>query len=141
MCCGNKALTVFAYHVLSDVSGARDVNNIRCAQMRLLPLLLMEGIRNWLNLFLRHCGVEAIWEVSGYFHTHATLCFAFLNFSSSILMDSILLSSSPHICVSIFPLPCCPLIFLTLFHPHCHPACHQWPSSSSPCLPFFRLPS
>ncbi len=105
MCCGNKALTVFAYHVLTDVSGARDVNNIRCSQMRLLPLLLMVGIRNWLNLFLQHCTVEAIWEDSAGFHTQAPLCFSLLNSSYSILICSDLLSISvlsPSLCFSLF---------------------------------------
>ena len=123
MCCGNKALTVFAYHVLTDVSGARDVNNIRCSQMRLLPLLLMERIRNWLNLFLKHCRVEMIWEKLGRFLLHSHI------FSYQYL-------SFLHLCVSLVSPPCCPLIFLTFFFTYTViPACHQWPSSASPCLP------
>lgn len=53
---------MFAYHVLTDVSGARDVNNICRSQMRLLPLPLMERIRR-------------IWEGSAGFHTHARTTF------------------------------------------------------------------
>lgn len=118
---------MFAYHVLTDVSGARDVNNIRCSQMRLLPLLLMERIRNWLNLFLKHFTVEAIWEGSAGFHTHAPLCFSY-----SILTCSTLLSIS--ISISVFPSfrhPVASLMFLTLSPTlsSCLP-----PSSHSPCL-------
>lgn len=126
MCCGNKALTVFAYHVLTDVSGARDVNNIRCSQMRLSPLLLMERIRNWLNLCLKHCRVEAIREGSAGFHSHASLCFSLLNFSSSIL---ILFSYQYQVFLNV-----CALLPPDFCHRRCHSACHQWPASPSPCL-------
>lgn len=126
MCCGNKALTVFAHHVLTDVSGARHVNNIRCSQMRLLPLLLMERIR---NLFLKHCIDEAIWEGSAGFHI--PLCFPLLNFSFFLYHIPFPIL---HLGISLLSPACCPLIFLTCCHPHCHPACHQWPFCPSPCL-------
>lgn len=76
MCCGNKALTVFAYHVLTDVSGARDVNNIRSSQMRLLPLLLIERIRNWLNLFLKHCSQGGMGKLCRFSHSSSSLNFS-----------------------------------------------------------------
>lgn len=53
---------MFAYHVLTDLLGAGDINNIHCSQMRLLFLQLLERIKNWLNLCVKHSTARVLLE-------------------------------------------------------------------------------
>lgn len=109
MCCGNKALTVFAYHVLTDVSEARDVNSICCSQMRLLPLLLMERIRNWLHLFL-HSPHDM-----GSMGFHVPLSLSLLIISLSLSCILFFINKITYLRASSFSPPSSFLIFLTPF--------------------------
>lgn len=99
---------MFAY-VLIDVSGARGVNNICSSQMRSLPLmLLMLRIRNWLNLFLKHCTLGQHGNTAGF---HTPLVSACLSGIFSLPFPHILFSYQYCFFVPLFSLPCCLLIF------------------------------